>query len=51
MDGSEACVEPQSYIRSPSEDILLFVSLARASVHLSVQGDMSAHHHGDGDHV
>lgn len=51
MDGSEACVEPQSYIRSPSEDILLFVSLARASVHLSVHGDMSAHHHGDGDHV
>ena len=51
MDGSGACVEPRSYIRSPSEDILLSINLARASVHLFVYGDMSAHHHGGGDHV
>lgn len=51
MDGSGACVEPQSYIRSPSEDILLSINLARASVHLFVHGDMSNHCHGGGDHV
>lgn len=40
-NGSGACVEPEI----STKELLLISSLARASVNLFVQGDMSAHHH------
>ena len=51
MDGSAACVEPQSDTQSPSEDIILLMGLARVSVRLFVNVMVSVHHHNGGAHV
>lgn len=50
-NGSEACMEPASYIESSNEEILLLISLAGDSVYLFVERNMSTHHHEDGDHM
>lgn len=47
--GSGGCVEPKSYIESSREEILLLHCPDRGSVSLLMCGDMSAHHHNDGD--